>query len=249
MPNATPVGEVMRYRLKGDGKTPTELRTLQDWVVERTFRQVPGVADVVGMGGFIKQYEVQPDLQKLRAYKLTLQDLQTALGRSNANAGGGYVAQGAQQFAIRGIGLLGSVDDIGTVVVTTRGNTPILVRDVAKVSIGAVARLGTVGQDLDDDVVTGIIIMRKGENPSLVLKGVKERLDDLNARVLPQVYKSSLFTIAPGSWPKHSPPFLKIWWKVHFLLPWCCISFYPICALLWRSSSSSHFLFSPHFWG
>lgn len=185
MPNATPVGEVMRYRLKGDGKTPTELRTLQDWVVERTFRQVPGVADVVGMGGFIKQYEVQPDLQKLRAYKLTLQDLQTALGRSNANAGGGYVAQGAQQFAIRGIGLLGSVDDIGTVVVTTRGNTPILVRDVAKVSIGAVARLGTVGQDLDDDVVTGIIIMRKGENPSLVLKGVKERLDDLNARVLP----------------------------------------------------------------
>ena len=185
MPNATPVGEVMRYRLKGDGKTPTELRTLQDWVVERTFRQVPGVADVVGMGGFIKQYEVQPDLQKLRAYKLTLQDLQTALGRSNANAGGGYVAQGAQQFAIRGIGLLGSVDDIGTVVVTTRGSTPILVRDVAKVSIGAVARLGTVGQDLDDDVVTGIIIMRKGENPSLVLKGIKERLDDLNARVLP----------------------------------------------------------------
>ena len=78
MPNATPVGEVMRYRLKGDGKTTTELRTLQDWVVERTFRQVPGVADVVGMGGFIKQYEVQPDLQKLRAYKLTLQDLLSA---------------------------------------------------------------------------------------------------------------------------------------------------------------------------
>ena len=88
MPNATPVGEVMRYRLKGDGKTTTELRTLQDWVVERALRQVPGVADVVGMGGFIKQYEVQPDLQKLRAYKLTLQDLQNALGRSNNNAGG-----------------------------------------------------------------------------------------------------------------------------------------------------------------
>ena len=109
----------------------------------------------------------------------------SALGRSNANTGGGYVAQGAQQFAIRGIGLLGSVDDIGTVVVTTRGNTPVLVRDVGTVSIGAVARLGTVSQDLDDDVVTGIIIMRKGENPSVVLKGVKERLDDLNARVLP----------------------------------------------------------------
>ena len=185
MPNATPVGEVMRYRLKGDGKTTTELRTLQDWVVERTLRQVPGVADVVGMGGYIKQYEVQPDLQKLRAYKLTLQDLQTALGRSNANAGGSYVAQGAQQFAIRGIGLLHSADDLGTVVVTARGNTPVLVRDVAQIKIGAVPRLGTVGQDQDDDVVTGIVIMRKGENPSVLLKAVKEKISDLNARVLP----------------------------------------------------------------
>ena len=185
MPNATPVGEVMRYRLKGDGKTTTELRTLQDWVVERTLRQVPGVADVVGMGGFIKQYEVQPDLQKLRAYKLTLQDLQDALGRSNANAGGSYVAQGAQQFAIRGIGLLHSADDLGTVVVTARGNTPVLVRDVAQIKIGAVPRLGTVGQDQDDDVVTGIVIMRKGENPSVLLKAVKEKIADLNARVLP----------------------------------------------------------------
>ena len=185
MPNATPVGEVMRYRLKGDGKTTTELRTLQDWVVERTLRQVPGVADVVGMGGYIKQYEVQPDLQKLRAYKLTLQDLQDALGRSNANAGGSYVAQGAQQFAIRGIGLLHSADDLGTVVVTARGNTPVLVRDVAQIKIGAVPRLGTVGQDQDDDVVTGIVIMRKGENPSVLLKAVKEKISDLNARVLP----------------------------------------------------------------
>ena len=185
MPNATPVGEVMRYRLKGDGKTTTELRTLQDWVVERALRQVPGVADVVGMGGYIKQYEVQPDLQKLRAYKLTLQDLQDALGRSNANAGGSYVAQGAQQFAIRGIGLLHSADHLGTVVVTARGNTPVLVRDVAQIKIGAVPRLGTVGQDQDDDVVTGIVIMRKGENPSVLLKAVKEKIADLNARVLP----------------------------------------------------------------
>ncbi|WP_310644648.1 CusA/CzcA family heavy metal efflux RND transporter [Limnohabitans sp.] len=186
MPNATPVGEVMRYRLKGDGKTSTDLRTIEDWTVERALRQIPGVADVVGMGGFIKQYEVQPDLQKLRAFKLTLQDLQDALGRGNANAGGSYVAQGAQQFAIRGIGLLHSADDIGTIVVTSRGNTPVLVRDVAHIAIGAVPRLGTVGQDMDDDVVTGIIIMRKGENPSVVLKGVKEKIDDLNNRVLPK---------------------------------------------------------------
>ena len=185
MPNATPVGEIMRYRLRGDGLTTTDLRTLQDWTVERALRQVPGVADVVSMGGFIKQYEVQPDLQKLRAYKLTLNDLQTALGRGSANAGGSYVAQGTQQFAIRGLGLLHSAEDIGQIVITARGNTPVLVRDVAHVTIGAVPRLGTVGQDFDDDVVTGIVIMRKGENPSVVLMGVKDKIADLNARVLP----------------------------------------------------------------
>ena len=185
-PNATPVGEVMRYRLRGDGQTTTELRTLQDWVVERGLRQVPGVADVVAMGGFIKQYEVQPDLEKLRAHKLTIQNLLDALGRGNSNAGGSYVAQGLQQFAIRGIGLLRSAEEIGQVVVATRHATPILVRDVAQVKIGAVPRLGTVGQDNDNDVVTGIVVMRKGENPSVVLKGVKEKISELNSRGLPQ---------------------------------------------------------------
>ena len=184
-PNATPVGEIMRYRLKGDGKTTTELRGIQDWVVERAFRQVPGVADVVGMGGFIKQYEVQPDLDKLRAYGLSFQNLLDALGRGNANAGGSYVAQGTQQFAIRGIGLLRSADDIDRIVVTSRNGTPVLVRDVATVAIGAVPRLGVVGQDGDDDVVTGIVVMRKGENAAEVLKGVKAKLATLNARGLP----------------------------------------------------------------
>lgn len=184
-PNATPVGEIMRYRLRGDGKTPTELRTLEDWVVERALRQVPGVADVVAMGGYIKQYEVQPDLDKLRAHGLSLQQLLDALGRGNANAGGSYVAQGLQQFAIRGIGLLRSAEEIGQIVVATRNTTPVLVRDVARVQIGAVPRLGTVGQDLDNDVVTGIVVMRKGENPSVVLKGVKEKIEEINARSLP----------------------------------------------------------------
>ena len=185
-PNATPVGEVMRYRVKGAGQTVTELRTLEDWVIERALRQVPGVADVVAMGGFIKQYEVQPDLDKLRAYKLTFQNLLDALGRGNSNAGGSYVAQGPQQFAIRGIGLLNSADDIGRIVVSARSGTPILIRDIATVNIGAVPRLGIVGQDKDDDVVTGIVIMRKGENPSVVLKGVKEKIATLNAKGLPK---------------------------------------------------------------
>ncbi len=185
-PNATPVGEVMRYRVKGDGYNTTDLRTVEDWVVERALRQVPGVADVVAMGGAIKQYEVQPDLDKLRANKLSFQNLLDALGRGNSNVGGSYVAQGAQQYAIRGIGLLSSPDDIGNVVVAARNGTPILVRDIANVQIGAVPRLGVVGQDLDDDVVTGIVVMRKGENPSVVLKNVKDRIAELNASGLPK---------------------------------------------------------------
>ncbi len=184
-PNATPVGEIMRYRLRGDGKSTTELRTLEDWTVERALLQVPGVADVVAMGGYIKLYEVQPDIHKLRAFKLTLKDLQDAVGRGNANAGGSYMAQGAQQFTIRGIGLLKSADDIGRIVVASRNTTPILVRDVAQVTIGAVPRLGIVGQDNEDDVVTGIGIMRKGENPSVVLKAVKEKIEELNHHILP----------------------------------------------------------------
>ena len=184
-PNATPVGEVLRYRLRGDGLTTTELRTLQDWVVERALRQVPGIADVVTMGGYIKQYEVQPDLDRLRAYGLSFQQLLDALERGNSNAGGSYVAQGVQQYAIRGIGLLRSAEDISRIVVATRNGTPVLIRDVAQVRIGAVPRLGRVGQDADDDIVTGMVVMRKGENASEVLKGVKAKVAELNARGLP----------------------------------------------------------------
>ena len=185
-PNATPVGEIMRYRIRGDGLSTTDLRTVEDWTIERSLRQVPGVADVVAMGGFIKQYEVQPDLDKLRAYKLTFQNLLDALGRGNSNAGGSYVAQGAQQFAIRGIGLLRSPEEIGQIVLDSRNGSPILIRDVAQIKLGAVPRLGTTGQDEDDDAVIGIVIMRKGENPSVVLKAVKDRIAQLNDRGLPQ---------------------------------------------------------------
>ena len=192
-PNATPVGEIMRYRVRGDGKSTTELRSIEDWVVERALRQVPGVADVVAMGGYIKQYEVQPDLNKLRAYGLSFQNLLDALGRGNANAGGSYVAQGTQQYAIRGIGLLRSADDIGRIVVASRNGTPVLIRDIGEVVVGAVPRLGVVGQDDDDDVVTGIVVMRKGENASVVLKGVKDKIEALNARGLPPGVKIEPF--------------------------------------------------------
>ena len=184
-PLSTPIGEVYRYRLHGDGLTPTDVRTIQDWTVVRHLKLAAGVADVVTLGGLVKQYEVNPDLTKLRYYNLSLVQLYTALGRGNSNAGGSFVEQGTQQYLVRGIGLLRSADDIGNIVVTSRGGTPILVRNVATVVTSALPRQGIAGQDKDDDVTTGIVLMRKGENPSEVLKAVKARVAELNGTILP----------------------------------------------------------------
>ena len=185
-PLSTPIGEIYRYRVKGDAYSSTDLRTMQEWTVSRQLKMVPGVADVVSMGGLIKQYEVNPDLPKLRYFNVSLQQLFAALGRGNANAGGSYVDQGAQQYLVRGIGLLRSPDDIGNVVVTSRGGTPILIKDLARVTVSAIPRQGVDGQDRDDDVVTGIVLMRKGENPSEVLKAVGQRVEEINRTMLPQ---------------------------------------------------------------
>jgi cobalt-zinc-cadmium resistance protein CzcA len=162
------------------------LRSIEDWVVERQLRLIPGVADIVTIGGLIKQYEVNPDLGRLRDYKVTLQQLFSALDRGNSNVGGSYLEQGHQQYLIRGIGLLRSADDIGNIVVAERSGVPVLVKNIAEVSIGAVPRQGLVGQDKDDDIVTGVVLMRKGENPSQVLKAVKEKVDLLNTSGLPR---------------------------------------------------------------
>jgi cobalt-zinc-cadmium resistance protein CzcA len=184
-PFSTAIGEIYRYRMKGDQQGPRELRTYQDWIVSRQLRLVPGVADVVSLGGLVKQYEVRPDLARLRDYKITLAQLSQAIQRGNANAGGSYVEQGRQQYLIRGIGLFQNVSDIENVVVASRGGTPILVKNVAQVALGSVPRQGVAGQDEDDDVVTGVVLMRRGENPSVVLKLVKEKVDELNATGLP----------------------------------------------------------------
>src|SRR5215470_1325948 len=185
-PLATPIGEIYRYRMKSAGADAMELRTLQDWVVERQLKTVPGVADVVTYGGFVKQYQVQPDLAKLKSYNITLRQLFEALERGSANAGGSYVEKGEQQYLIRGLGLLKSPDDIANLVVAERRGTPLLVKDIAAVEVGAVPRQGITGQDNEDDVVTGIVLMRKGENPSEVLKALKEKIDALNTNVLPK---------------------------------------------------------------
>ncbi len=184
-PFSTAVGEIYRYRMKGDSRSATDLRTLQDWVVLRQLKQVAGVADVVSLGGLIKQYEVHPDTARMRDYKVTLAQLSQAIERGNANAGGSYVEQGRQQYLIRGIGLFTGPEDIENVVVAEKAGVPVLVRDLAKVSIGAVPRQGVSGQDDEDDVVTGVVLMRRGENPSGVLKGVRERIDLINSTMLP----------------------------------------------------------------
>ena len=179
------ISEVYRYRLKSAGRTPTQLRELQNWVMERQLKTVPGVADVVSFGGLIKTYEVQPDIGKLRSHRVSLQQLIDALEKSNRNAGGGYVEHGRQQFLIRGIGLLRSAQDLEDVVVAEQAGTPVLVRDLARVTVGAVPRQGVIGQDDDDDVVSGIVLMRKGENPSKVLAALKGKLDEIRRTQLP----------------------------------------------------------------
>jgi heavy metal efflux system protein len=185
-PLSTPIGELFRYRLTGAGNDLKELRAIQDWVVVRYLKLAPGVADVVTLGGFMKQYQVNLDLAKLKAHNVPMQQVLTALGQGNANAGGSYLEQGEQQYLIRGIGLLRSPDDIGSIILSEKGGTPLLIRDVAQVEISSVPRQGSVGQDGDDEIVTGIVLMRKGENPSEVLKAVKQRVKDLNETILPK---------------------------------------------------------------
>ena len=185
-PLSTAIGEIYRYRLRGDGMTATDLRSLQDWVVSRRLKMIPGVADVVSFGGFIKQYEVTVNTTRMKAYNITLQQVFTALGRGNANAGGSFLEQGEQQYLIRGIGMLRSADDIGDIVITQHNGTPLLIKDIADVVTSAVPRQGLVGQDDDDEIVSGIVLMRKGENPSEVLTAVKGAVAAVNATGLPK---------------------------------------------------------------
>ncbi len=189
-PPQTAIGEIFRFRLRGDGFTPQQLRTLQDWVVEKQLRKVPGVADLVTMGGSIKQYEVNPDMARLRDYGLSIGQLFAALERANANAGGGAVAHGSQQYLIRSIGELRTSADIANVMITVHKGVPVFVKDVADIRVGGAPAQGLVGQTLegrhDDDIVNGIVVMRKGENPSQVLAGIKDKIEWINRTQLPK---------------------------------------------------------------
>jgi heavy metal efflux system protein len=185
-PLSSPIGEIYRVYLKSDKYDAMDLRAIEDWVVERNLKIVPGVADVVSRGGYIKQYQVVPDLVKMKSHGVRLDQVFDALEKGNMNAGGGYMEQGEQQFIIRGMGLLKSPDDIRRVVVTEKRGVPVLISDIANINVGFQQRQGMVGMDDKDDIVNGTILMRKGENPSVVLEGVKAKIDELNKSILPK---------------------------------------------------------------
>ncbi|WP_322516367.1 CusA/CzcA family heavy metal efflux RND transporter [Rhodopseudomonas palustris] len=183
----SPIGEIFRYRLVGPpGYSVLDLKTLQDWVLQRRFRAVPGVIDVTGWGGKTKTYEVQVDFNKLVANGLTLPQVLQAVSNSNINVGGNTVDIGAQSAVVRGVGLIRSIDDLGSTMVASSGGNPVLIRDIAKVSVGEKPRLGIAGMNQDDDIVQGIVLMRRGEKSSPTIARVEQTVKAINASgVLP----------------------------------------------------------------
>jgi len=170
------IGEVFRYTLEGKGYTLRELKTAQEWVLEREWRKVPGVSGVVSFGGETKEYHVAIDPVRMRAHGVGLAPIMNALAAANQNVGGQRITLGEQSYDIRGVGLLHDVGDIEKVVILEKGGTPVRVRDVATVSVGAAPRLGTVGKDDEDDVVQGTVNMRSGAETASTLRGIHERL-------------------------------------------------------------------------
>jgi cobalt-zinc-cadmium resistance protein CzcA len=184
---ASAIGEVYRYTLESTSLPLVEVKALQDWTLEREFKKVPGVADVVSWGGGIKQYQITVDPARLRAYNLTLKQVFDAVAANNANAGGSYIRQGEDALMIRGIGLVQSTRDIENVVVAAQKGTPVRVRDIGAVGIGTAIRFGILGKDHDDDLVQGIVLMRKGENPGQVIDGVRKKIAEVQQFLPPGV--------------------------------------------------------------
>ncbi|MGG7036856.1 MAG: efflux RND transporter permease subunit [Flavobacterium sp.] len=188
-----PTGEIFRYVLQSDKRDTRDLLTIQNWTIDRELRRVPGVADVVAFGGQEKIYEISVDPVKLQQYDLTPLELYEAVSKSNLNVGGDVIEKNGQAYVVRGIGLLDSRKDIENTIVDIFNGNPLLVKDVAAVQEASAPRVGQVGLNENDDVVEGIIVMRKGENPSEVLARVKEKIEELNTSILPSDVKMKTF--------------------------------------------------------
>jgi heavy metal efflux system protein len=187
-PNVQPVispaggiSEIFRYQLKGPPEVDVmQLKTLQDWVVERRLRLVPGVADVLVLGGRTKEFQAEIDLNRMIAHGLTLPQIISAMSAGNSNVGGRTIAVGEQSVTVRGIGVVSTLPDIGNIVLTQQGGVPVLLSDVAKVGIGFTPRLGIAGRDDVTDIVTGIVLMQKFERTSEMVARVRAAIDRLN---------------------------------------------------------------------
>lgn len=188
-----PTGEIFRYTLDSKFRNTRDLLTIQNWVVERELKSVPGVADVVSFGGEQKVYEVQLNPILLSRYDLTPIDVYEALEKANVNVGGDVIIRNNQAFVVRGIGLINSIEELENVIVDDINGNPILVKHIGTVKESAFPRVGQAGRNMNDDVVEGIVVMRKNENPSEVLKRVKEKIAELNERILPTDVKINTF--------------------------------------------------------
>ncbi len=188
-----PTGEIYRYVLKSDKKDTRDLLTIQNWTIDRQIRAVPGVADVVAFGGREKIYEISVDPVKLQSYDLTPLEVYTAVTKANLNVGGDIIEKNGQAYVVRGLGLLNSIADIENTIVVNKNGNPILVKNIANVLESNAPRVGQAGLNNNDDVVEGIVVMRKGENPSEVLARLKDKITELNTKVLPSDVKMEVF--------------------------------------------------------
>ena len=184
-PLSSPSGLVYRYVLESPDRTPQELKTFEDWVVEREYKQVRGVADDSGFGGTVMQYQVLLDPARLYGYHITVPQVLQQLSVNNANTGGGFYSQGGQFYYVRGLGLIKDEADIGSVIIGSQNGVPVHVRDVGDVAIGHAPRLGQFGFNKNDDAVEGVIMMLRGDQTQNVLKGVEEKTKELNEHILP----------------------------------------------------------------
>jgi cobalt-zinc-cadmium resistance protein CzcA len=188
-----PTGEIFRYTLKSRTKSIHELTAIQDWVLDRQFKAIPGVADVNSFGGEEKTFEVSVNPSLLQKYGLTSLDVYNAINRSNVNVGGDVIEKNDQAFVVRGIGLINNIGEIENIIVKNVNNVPILARNVADITESGMPRLGQVGRDKHNDVIEGIVVMRKGENPAEVLDSIRAKVTDLNENILPKDVQISTF--------------------------------------------------------
>jgi cobalt-zinc-cadmium resistance protein CzcA len=184
-PLTSPVGEIFRYSFQSKTRSQRELRELQEWVVIPRLKQVFGVADVANFGGEASLFQLLLDPEKLAKFNLSLSQIIDAINVNNENAGGSLLVQGEQALVVRGVGLLGSLEDLGRIVVTESGGTPVFLRDLGEVQLGALERRGVFGINDNDDSVAGIVMLLRGENPSRTLEGVHETVAELNSKFLP----------------------------------------------------------------